>query len=36
MTGDFLPERRRASVFSQLVTILLLLVAAGVAAWLLL
>jgi hypothetical protein len=33
MTGDFLPQRRKASALSQLVTVVLLLAAAAVAIW---
>jgi hypothetical protein len=36
MTGDFLPERRKASVLSQSLTVVLLLAVAAVAAWMLL
>ena len=34
MTGDFLPERRKASVLSQTLTVVLLLVVAAFAGWL--
>ena len=34
MTGDFLPQRQKASALSQIVTVVLLLVAAAVALWL--
>jgi hypothetical protein len=33
MTGDFLPERRRASVLSQTLTVVLLLALAALVAW---
>jgi hypothetical protein len=33
MTGDFLPQRRKASVLSQLVTVAILLAAAAAAIW---
>jgi len=33
MTGDFLPERRKASALSQILTVVLLLAAAAVAGW---
>jgi hypothetical protein len=36
MTGDFLPERRKASVLSQTLTVVLLLAVGATAAWLLL
>jgi hypothetical protein len=34
MTGDFLPQRRKASVLSQAVTVVILLAAAAVGIWL--
>jgi hypothetical protein len=34
MTGDFLPERRKASVISQTLTVVLLLAVAALAAYL--
>ncbi|TQJ19782.1 hypothetical protein FB475_3959 [Kribbella jejuensis] len=33
MTGDFLPQRRKASVFSQALTVVILLAAAAIAVW---
>jgi hypothetical protein len=35
MTGDFLPQRRKASVLSQALTVAILLAAAAVGIWLL-
>jgi len=34
MTGDFLPQRRKASPLSQILTIALLLATAALALWL--
>jgi hypothetical protein len=34
MTGDFLPRRQKASVLSQLVTVVILLAAVAVGVWL--